>query len=102
MVSIRNTDAARSIRIASVRYFGNEGEPRDDFVAEPGVLGPMASTEVGIRQSELRGDMGANLVVEWRSSVPVTPPLVEAVMVGVSGTQGFSFTSRAVVLDEWH
>ena len=65
----------------------------------------MASAEVVIRQSELRGDVGASLVVEWRSAAPVAPPLVEAVMVeavmvGISGTQGFAFASRAVVLDE--
>ena len=100
-VSIRNTDPARPIRVEAVRYFGNDGGERGEPFAAPGVLGPMASAEVVIRQSELRGDVGANLVVEWRSTAPVAPPLVEAVMVGISGTQGFAFASRAVVLDEW-
>jgi hypothetical protein len=100
-VSVRNTDAARPIRVEAVRYFGNDGGERGGLFAAPGVLGPMASAEMVIRQSELVGDIGANLVVEWRSDGPVSPPLVEAVMVGVSGTQGFAFASRAVVLEEW-
>jgi hypothetical protein len=100
-VSVRNTDAARPIRVEAVRYFGNDGGERGDAFAAPGVLGPMASAEMVIRQSELVGDIGANLIVEWRSDGPVSPPLVEAVMVGISGTQGFAFASRAVILDEW-
>jgi hypothetical protein len=40
-------------------------------------------------------------IVEWRSIEPVAPPVVEAVMVGISRAQGFAFASRAVVLDEW-
>jgi len=64
-VSIRDTDPARPIRVEAVRYFGNDGGERGEPFAAPGVLGPMASAEVVIRQSELRGDVDANLVVEW-------------------------------------
>ena len=42
-VSIRNTDAARPIRVEAVRYFGNDGMERGEPFAAPGVLGPMAS-----------------------------------------------------------
>jgi hypothetical protein len=100
-VSIRNADPAHPIRVEAVRCFGNDGEPRGDPFAEPGALEPMASAEVVVPQSALRGDAGANLVVEWRSTAPVAPPVVEAVMVGISGARGFAFASRAVVLDEW-
>jgi len=100
-VSIRNTDAERPIHVEAVRYFGNEGQQRGERFAEPGSLGPMATAEVVIRQSQLSGDTGANLIVEWRSDAPVTPPVVEAVMVSVSGNLGLAFSSRAVVLDEW-
>ena len=48
-VSIRNTDAARPIRVEAVRYFGNDGGERGEPFAAPGVLGPMASAEVVIR-----------------------------------------------------
>ena len=61
----------------------------------------MATAEVVIRQSQLSGDTGANLIVEWRSDAPVTPPVVETVMVSISGNLGLAFSSRAVVLDEW-
>jgi len=100
-VSIRNTDATRPFRVEAVRYFGNEGQQRGERFAEPQVLGPMATVEVVIPQSKLSGDTGANLIVEWRSDAPVTPPVIETVMVGIRGTQGLAFSSRAVVLDEW-
>jgi hypothetical protein len=33
-------------------------------------------------------------VVEWAANGQITEPLIEAVMVGTLGAQGFSFTSR--------
>lgn len=100
-VSIRNTDAERPIRVEAVRYFGNDGQQRGERFAEPQALGPMATFEVLVPQSKLSGDTGANLILEWRSDAPVTPPVVETVMVRISGNQGLAFSSRAVVLDEW-
>jgi hypothetical protein len=100
-VSIRNTDAERPIRIEAVRYFGNDGQQLGNRFAEPSTLGAMATSEIVVPQSAFHGDTGANLIVEWRSAAPVTPPVVETVMVGMRGTQGLAFTSRAVVLEEW-
>ena len=99
-VSIRNTDGSHPIVVEDVRYYGNHGELHDDPFAEVGTLGPLASTQLTIPQSQRAGDVGANLIVAWRSSAPVTPPLIEAVMVGSSRAQGFAFTSRALVLEE--
>jgi hypothetical protein len=38
--------------------------------------------------------------VEWRAEEPVNAPLVEAVMVGTSGTQGISFTGSSRVISQ--
>jgi hypothetical protein len=99
-VSIRNTDGSHPIEVEDVQYYGNQGELHDDPFADVGTLGPLASTQLTIPQSQRAGDVGANLIVVWRSSAPVTPPLIEAVMVGSSRAQGFAFTSRALVLEE--
>ena len=99
-VSIRNIDPGQPIEVTDVQYYGNQGEPHPDLFAPLGTLGPLASAEITIPQSELQGDTGANLIVAWRAAAPVSPPLVEAVMVGSSRAQGFAFNSRAVVLDE--
>ena len=37
---------------------------------------------------------GANFIVEWSAEGLITDPLIEAVMVGSLGAQGFAFTSR--------
>jgi len=101
-VSIRNTDSSHSLRIEAMHYFGNHDELQGNSFTEPRMLEPLASAEIVIPQSTMRGDVGAKLILEWRSMAPVAPPVVEAVMVGVSRAQGFAFASRAVVLDEWH
>lgn len=99
-VSFRNTDAGQAIAVEDIRYFGTDGTPHGNPLGEVGTLAPMASAQLTIPQSAMAGDVGANLIVEWRAPVPVTPPLIEAVMLGSSRAQGFSFTSRAVVLEE--
>ena len=99
-VSIRNTDLGQPITVTDLRYYGNDGAPHPEPFAPIGSLGPLASAEITIPQSQRQGDVGANLIVEWRAEAPVTPPLVEAVMIGSSRAQGFAFASRAIVLDE--
>jgi hypothetical protein len=99
-VSIRNTDAEHPIRIETARYHDSQGEARHDYHEALRSLGPMASRVITIAQSDLRGDIGANLIVEWRAEMPATPPVIETVMVGSRGTQGLAFTSRGVVLAE--
>jgi hypothetical protein len=44
--------------------------------------------------SEQTSGHDANFVVEWAAAGQITEPLIEAVMVGTLGAQGFSFTSR--------
>jgi hypothetical protein len=100
-VSIRNTDPAQPIEITDVQYYGNQGSLHADLFGTVGTLGPLASTELMIPQSQMVGDVGANLIVLWRAAAPINPPLVEAVMVGSSRAQGFAFTSRAVVIEEF-
>ena len=48
--------------------------------------------------ADKRGGKGANFIVGWGSEDPVNEPIVETVMIGGRGTQGFSFTSPARVI----
>ena len=85
----------------ALRYYDNYGARRAEHLDCPGVLGPMASTEIFLQPEEFDGEVGANMIVEWQADNPVTPPLAEVVIIGRLGTLGYSFTSRGVVLDEW-
>jgi Protein of unknown function (DUF3124) len=98
-LSFRNLDASAPITIQSVDYFDTDGKKIRDLLDAPRTLQGYGSTQILIKQDDFKGDVGANVVVEWSSDGPVTPPLFEAVMVGARGTQAFAFTSRGVVLE---
>ena len=99
-LSVRNTDPERAITLTEVSYFDNDGVILERYVSEPKTLGPMASTEFFIGQSDLRGGIGANFVVTWEAGTEVYEPVVEATMVGTAGTQGVSFLSQGRVYQE--
>jgi hypothetical protein len=60
---------------------------------------PLASMEFFIEQSNTSGGSGANFLVEWVSESTISEPIMESVMIGVSGTQGLAFTSRGQVIN---
>jgi hypothetical protein len=97
-LSIRNTDGDSPIFVTSVTYYNTAGQLIDTFVDGVYGLGPMASAAIMINVSDTRGGLGANFIVEWGAEAAVSDPVVETVMVGSSGTKGFSFTSPARVL----
>ena len=98
-LSFRNLDAGAPITIRSVDYFDTDGKEIKDLLEAPRTLPAFGSTQILIKQDDFKGDIGANVVVEWSADQPVTPPLFEAVMVGARGTQAFAFSSRGVVLE---
>lgn len=97
-ISIRNTDPEIPITILSADYFDNHGVSVRRFVEAPVVLPGFGTHELFIKQTELRGDTGANLAVKWSSDRPAAPPLIESVMIGTMGVSNFAFTSRGVTI----
>ena len=53
-----------------------------------------------IAERDKAGGSGANFIVEWTATQPVTVPIIEAVMIGTQTQQGISFTSRGQVIAE--
>lgn len=98
-LSFRNLDAGAPITVSSVVYFDTGGKKVKDLLGGARTLAPFGSTHVVIKRQDFRGDVGANVVVEWSAKSPVIPPLFEAIMVGSRGTGAFSFASRGVVLN---
>ena len=98
-LAIRNTDGEHGIFVTSVRYYDTDGELIETYLDGTYGLGPMASASIFLNVSDTRGGMGANFVVEWAAEAEVSDPVVETIMVGASGTKGFSFTSQARVVD---
>jgi len=93
-LSIRNTDPKNSITITSVRYYDTSGKLLRGHLQNPLKLGPMASTEFLVENTDTAGGSGANFVVDWAEEGKVNRPIVECVMIGNVERQGISFAVR--------
>ena len=91
---VHNTSEKSPLVLLRVDYFGTAGNLLHRYLAGPIAIRPLGSAETFVPAEDTRGGTGANFVVEWAAEGEITEPLIEAVMVGTLGAQGFSFTSR--------
>lgn len=98
-VTVRNVDPRYALVLDSVRYHDSQGRVIRSYVEHSTELAPLGSVEYFVRPSDTRGGTGASVLVAWSAREPVSPPLVEAVMVGTTGGQGVSFLSRGIVIE---
>jgi Protein of unknown function (DUF3124) len=99
-LSIRNTDLKNSIIITAVRYYDTKGQLLKNEIQSPVELRSLASTDFFVAANDLSGGAGANFIVEWVAEKMVEEPIIEAVMISTSSTQGISFISRGKVLQQ--
>lgn len=99
-LSVRNTDLKNSIIITSVQYYNTDGQLLRKDVEHPVGLKPLASTSFFIAADDTSGGAGANFIVEWVAEKKVSEPVIEAVMISTSLSQGISFVSPGKVLQQ--
>lgn len=97
-LSIRNTDPDHPVEVQAVRYYDSAGRLVRAYLETPLTLAPLASTSYVIEEEDITGGVGANFLVRWQSAVPVSPPVVEAVMISTKSGQGISFVSPGRVI----
>jgi hypothetical protein len=97
-VSIRNVSAQYPIILNLARYYDSGGKLVREYLKEPAELGSLASVEFVIQRVDAAGGPGANFLVQWLGQSDVDEPLIEAVMVGQSGSAGISFISAGRVI----
>lgn len=90
-LSIRNTDTHRSLYITQADYFDSHGKKVRGFLDSPIRLKPLQTIEFLVERHDTSGGAGANFLVQWRGKDETSKPLVECVMVGSVGSQGFAF-----------
>jgi len=93
-LSIHNTSQERPLNILRVDYFDTAGNLVHSYLPKPIAIRPFGTVEAFVPAENTRGGTGANFIVEWSANGLITDPLIEAVMVGALGAQGFSFASR--------
>ncbi len=99
-VSIRNIDPEDPVYVENVAYYDSSGNLVETYLDAMHRLEPMATTTLTVPQQDQRGGAGANFLIRWRAGAGVNPPLIEAVMAGVSGNQSFSFLTKGVAIAE--
>ena len=97
-LSVRNTDVNRPIVIQYLDYYNSSGMKSKAFLDSPVRLKPMATLDFHITQADTIGGSGANFYLKWSADTIVHEPIVEAIMVGSSGTLGFSWSSKGHVV----
>ncbi len=99
-LSVRNTSLSDGLVVKSVRYFDTKGNEIKTFLEQPVRLPALGTTEVVVERDDATGGSGANFLVEWYASKPVTEPIIEAVMIDTKGQQGISFARRGSVISQ--
>lgn len=98
---IHNSDPTHSITVLKIDHYDTDGALVEKYLQQPIKLKPLAATRLVIKESKSGNEgAGANFLVQWRAEDKVTEPLVECVMVGTSGTQGYSFSSFGRIIQE--
>jgi hypothetical protein len=93
-LTVNNTSETKPLILLRIDYFGTAGNLLHSYLAAPIAIRPLGSAETFVPAEDTRGGTGANFIVEWAADGQITEPLIEAVMIGTTGTQGYSFTSR--------
>ena len=87
MLSARNTDLTRPIVITRASFLDGAGKELHGYATAPVVVGPLASAEALIAESDTRAGVGGSFVVDWGAHEPVPDPVIDAVMIGSGNGQ---------------
>jgi hypothetical protein len=82
MLSIRNTDMARSITIHAADYYNTKGKLVKRYYEKPVTMTPLESIHIYIPPDDRSGGEGANFIVTWSAREEVNTPIIESIMVG--------------------
>lgn len=101
-LSVRNVDPKQSVYVSAVEYYNTDGKLSKTLVDGLIRLAPLQTIEFLIERRDATGGSGANFVVVWHApSERAHAPLIEAVMVGRSGTNAISFVRKSEPLPQW-
>ncbi|HSN82389.1 MAG TPA: DUF3124 domain-containing protein [Polyangiales bacterium] len=101
-LSIHNIDPKHPIYVKTVDYYDTEGNLARTYLDRLIALKPLQTIEFLVERRDSRGGSGANFIIEWYAATDKAhAPLIEAVMVGRSGTNAIAFISKSEPLPQW-
>lgn len=98
---VHNTDPTQAITIDKIDHYDTDGKLVYKYLEKPVTLQPLAATRVIVKEPK-RGNegVGANFIVQWHAEKPVHEPIIDCLMLGTLGNQGFSFSSQGRIIEE--
>jgi hypothetical protein len=98
-VAVHNTDLSHKLTITRVLFFDNDGNLVSNYLTKDVILQPLGATNFFVPERDKSGT-GANFIVEWVAETNISEPLIESVMIGLTGGQGVSFSSVGRIIRE--
>lgn len=99
-LSIRNRDLNKYIYLSKIEYYDSQGDLVKSHLESPIRLNALQTINILVEARNHEGGSGANFLVEWQAEADAQAPIIEAVMVGVAGTQGVAFLGEGSILTE--
>lgn len=102
-LSIRNVNPDGEFYITRLEYYDTEGNILKEIKASelPIKVNNLETKNHVIALYDDRGGVGANFILEWRSSKPIVAPMVETIMISTESNWGLSFTATSKTLKEY-
>ncbi|MCK9377097.1 MAG: DUF3124 domain-containing protein [Syntrophobacterales bacterium] len=98
---IHNTDPSQPITILRIDDYDSDGKKVSSYLKQPVKLNPLAATRVVIKETKKEAEgLGANFIIQWQADKRVNEPIIECLMLGTLGNQGFSFTAQGRIIQE--
>ena len=102
-LSIRNVNPNAEFYITRLEYYDTEGNVLKEIKATelPIKVNPLETKNHVVALYDDKGGVGANFILEWRSSKPIVAPLVETIMISTESNWGLSFTADSKVIESY-
>lgn len=92
-LSIRNTSFTDSLFVTKIDYYNTDGELVRAYIDNAISISPMATVNYVIEKDDDTGGPGANFIVALSGKTGDLKPLIQAVMIGQVGNNGFAFST---------
>jgi hypothetical protein len=98
---IHNTDPAQSITVVKIDEYNTEGQKVSSYLTAPVSLNPLGAMRVVVKESKKEAEgLGANFIIQWQAEKQVNEPIIECLIIGSLGAQGFSFATQGRIIQE--
>ncbi len=90
-LSIHNSSQSATLVLNRIDYFDTAGALIQRYLPHAIALRPLGTIEIFVGRDDVRGGLGANFMVDWAATGPITEPVIDAVMLGSVGTNSYAF-----------